>query len=170
MADPRHPPEHKAAKPPAAPPEEPKVAVALDYDGSETAPRVVASGRGAVADQILRIAFAEGVKVREDADLAEVLASVDVDQEIPLEAFAAVAEILAYVYRANGRTPEDGPPVDPEARRDAKQDRERDRWGAQASVVARSPSTDPGSDTSSVIEPEGGAGLNPGDPKGGSRT
>lgn len=80
------------------------VAVALRYDpGQDGAPTVVATGRGAVAEQILNLAFATGVKVRTDPDLAEVLAAVDVDSVIPVEAFVAVAEILAYVYRANGR-------------------------------------------------------------------
>lgn len=79
------------------------IAVALKYDhGVSAAPRVVASGRGAVADRILELAFATGVKVREDADLAQLLAAVDVDADIPVEAFAAVAEILAYLYRING--------------------------------------------------------------------
>lgn len=78
-------------------------AVALGYEPTERArPRVVAAGRGAVAEQILRIAFANDVRVREDADLVEVLSAVEVESEIPLEALAAVAEILAYVYRANG--------------------------------------------------------------------
>jgi flagellar biosynthesis protein len=87
-----------------------QVAVALHYDQStDEAPRVVASGRGALAERILELAFASGVKVREDADLAEILAAVDVDTEIPIEAFAAVAEILAYVYRANGVPPEPAP-------------------------------------------------------------
>jgi flagellar biosynthesis protein len=80
------------------------VAIAHEPEGNNV-PRVVASGRGAVAEQILQIAFAHGVKVREDADLVEVLSQVDVDSDIPLEAFAAVAEILAYVYRANGMLP-----------------------------------------------------------------
>jgi len=80
-----------------------QVAVALKYKGIEDkSPEVVASGRGAVAEQILQIAFDEGVKVREDADLAEVLSALDIGEEIPIEAFAAVAEILTYVYRANG--------------------------------------------------------------------
>ena len=83
-----------------------QVAVALHYDGSDGPPKVIASGRGAIAEQILALAFANGVRVREDANLAEILAAVDVDTEIPLEAFAAVAEILAYVYRANGHWPE----------------------------------------------------------------
>ena len=80
-----------------------KVAVALGYaPEAEHAPRVLAAGRGAIAEQILNVAFAQGIKVREDADLVQLLAAVDVDSEIPLEAFAAVAEILVYVYRANG--------------------------------------------------------------------
>ena len=67
------------------------------------APRVVASGRGALAEQILRIAFDRGVKVRNDADLAEILATIEVESEIPLEALAAVAEILSYVYRTQAQ-------------------------------------------------------------------
>lgn len=77
-------------------------AVALSYErGDDPAPMVVASGKGAVAEQILQLAFANGIKVREDAELVEILSLVDVDSPIPLEAFAAVAEILAHVYRAN---------------------------------------------------------------------
>ncbi len=79
-----------------------QIAVALEYEGVEgKAPEIVASGRGALAEQILQIAFAEGVRVREDADLAQVLSLLDVGEEIPLEAFATVAEILTYVYQAN---------------------------------------------------------------------
>nr|WP_322099317.1 EscU/YscU/HrcU family type III secretion system export apparatus switch protein [Haematospirillum sp. H1815] len=78
----------------------------MDHDPSvDTVPRIVASGRGFVADQILNIAFASGVKVRQDADLAQILSAVDLDSEIPTEAFAAVAELLVYVYRANGTYP-----------------------------------------------------------------
>jgi flagellar biosynthesis protein len=62
---------------------------------------VVASGRGAVAEQILQIAFERGVKVRTDSDLAEILAAVEVDSEIPLAALAGVAEILRYLYRTD---------------------------------------------------------------------
>ncbi|GAB4366639.1 MAG: hypothetical protein Kow00114_24750 [Kiloniellaceae bacterium] len=67
------------------------------------APRVVASGRGAVAEQILQIAFERGVKVRSDSDLAEILAAVEVDSEIPLAALAGVAEILRYLYSTDAR-------------------------------------------------------------------
>lgn len=81
------------------------IAIALDAkrpagEGAR-APKVVATGRGAVAEQILAIAFEKGVPVREDADLAQILAAVELDAEIPIDALAAVAEILSYVYRAN---------------------------------------------------------------------
>ncbi|WP_245986025.1 EscU/YscU/HrcU family type III secretion system export apparatus switch protein [Azospirillum thermophilum] len=89
--------------------------MALKYElGTNTLPRIVATGKGTVAEQILEIAFANGVKVREDADLVEVLAAVDVDSDIPVEAIAAVAEILAYVYRANGTFPPEPGPPEPE--------------------------------------------------------
>lgn len=88
------------------------VAVALKHhSGAQGLPRVVASGKGHVAEQILELAFANGVRVREDADLVEVLSAIDVDSEIPLEAIVAVAEILAHVYRANGTLPDDLPPM-----------------------------------------------------------
>lgn len=90
------------------------VAVALEYDPARAdAPVVTASGRGAVAEQILELAFAHGVKVRTDPDLAEVLAAVELDTVIPVEAFVAVAEILAYVYRANNRLPPVAPAAAP---------------------------------------------------------
>lgn len=79
----------------------PALAVALDYKGSRQTPRVAASGRGAVAEQIIALAFEKGIPVREDADLAEILSKVDVDSEIPIDALAAVAEILSYLYRYN---------------------------------------------------------------------
>ena len=97
-----------------------QIAVAIEDRPGDTrgqgraAPRVVASGRGALAEQILQIAFDRGVKVRHDADLAEILATIEVESEIPLEALAAVAEILSYVYRAQSEaapaqiTPESG--------------------------------------------------------------
>ena len=69
------------------------------------APTVIASGRGTFAEQILEIAFAQGIKVREDANLTELLSAVDEGSEIPTEAFATVAEIMVYLYQANGDTP-----------------------------------------------------------------
>jgi len=65
------------------------------------APKVTASGRGAVAEQILQIAFERGIKVRKDSDLAEILSVVEVESEIPLAALAGVAEILRYLYQTD---------------------------------------------------------------------
>ena len=92
------------------------VAVAIEHDPAVGgAPKVVASGRGFVAEQILELAFAHGIKVRQDADLAQILAVLDLDSDIPPEAFAAVAEILVYVYRANAAAPavDPGGPLSP---------------------------------------------------------
>ena len=78
------------------------IAVALADNTKEgAAPTVLGGGKGRIARQILEIAFASGIKVREDADLAHVLQAIDDESEIPSEAFAAVAEILIYLDRAN---------------------------------------------------------------------
>ncbi len=80
-----------------------KTAVALhESEGGKKVPRVAAAGRGHIAEKILALAFDNGIKVREDSDLAELLASIEIDSPIPSEAFMAVGEILSYVYRANG--------------------------------------------------------------------
>ncbi len=81
-------------------------AAALEHvEGRGESPRVIAAGQGALAEKIVAIALANGVKVREDADLAEILAALEVDSPIPDAALATVAEILAYVYRANDTPP-----------------------------------------------------------------
>ena len=86
----------------AAPGTHDQKAVALRYaHGRDNAPILSAKGAGGVAEQILQVAFANGIKVRKDTDLAEILMAVEVESEIPLEAFAAVAEILNYIYRIN---------------------------------------------------------------------
>ena len=64
--------------------------------------KIVAAGYGKLAEDIVRLAFENGVKVREDKDLAQMLAAVELDSDIPSEALVAIAEILAYVYKANG--------------------------------------------------------------------
>lgn len=80
-----------------------QTAVALTQDGDKRkTPTITAAGRGVIAEKILQLAFENDIKVREDAPLAEMLAKVELDSPIPSEAFMAVAEILSYVYRANG--------------------------------------------------------------------
>ena len=81
-----------------------KVAVALRYDPARgELPKVTASGRGRIAERILALARDAGIPVREDPDLAQLLARLDPGSDIPVEAFAAVAEILALLYRENAR-------------------------------------------------------------------
>ncbi len=80
--------------------------MALRYDTEhEDAPRVMAAGEGFIAEQIVRIALDNGITVHKDSDLVEILSKLDIDALIPLEAFAAVAEILSYIYRTQGREP-----------------------------------------------------------------
>ena len=80
-----------------------QTAVAVkDRTAERKVPQVVASGRGEIAEKILQLAFENDIKVTEDAPLAEMLAAVELDSPIPSEAFMALAEILYYVYRANG--------------------------------------------------------------------
>jgi len=75
-------------------------AIALSFDPTAPdVPEVVATGSGGFARQILEIAFANGVNVREDADLVEILSTLEEGERIPVVAFAAVAEILCHLYR-----------------------------------------------------------------------
>lgn len=80
----------------------PKNQVAVALEAGADLPRIAAAGRGKIAEQILQIAFENGIRVREDGVLAEMLAAAELDSPIPSEAFMAVAEILSYVYRAAG--------------------------------------------------------------------
>ena len=79
-----------------------QVAVALHYDLERSpAPQVMAKGWGFRAEEILKLAGAHGVPVRQDDDLAQVLSKLDVGALIPPELYHAVAEILAFLYRTN---------------------------------------------------------------------
>ncbi|MGA2012391.1 MAG: flagellar biosynthesis protein FlhB [Solirubrobacteraceae bacterium] len=79
-------------------------AVALSYDGKLPAPVVVAKGKNLIAAQIRRIATENEVPIVPDPPLARSLhSSVEIDQMIPAELYAAVAQILAYVYKMAGR-------------------------------------------------------------------
>ncbi|WP_407051410.1 EscU/YscU/HrcU family type III secretion system export apparatus switch protein [Methyloraptor flagellatus] len=80
-------------------PDKPRIAVALRYE-APAAPRVVAKGRGAIADAILDKAAASGVVIEQNPLLATALSSVDLDAEIPEELYRAVAEVIAFVLRA----------------------------------------------------------------------
>ncbi len=74
-------------------------AVALAYDAADGAPRVVAKGRGLIAEEIIERARAAGVYVHESPELLTLLMQVDMDERIPPELYVAVAELLAWLYR-----------------------------------------------------------------------
>ena len=79
-----------------------KSAIALRYDSSkEESPRIIAKGKGLMADKIIETAKENNVPIREDADLVGVLSQVDIDQEIPSSIYNVVAELLAFVYQMN---------------------------------------------------------------------
>lgn len=73
-------------------------AVALAYQNGNRAPRVVAKGRGVLAETIIERAKDAGVYVHESPELVSLLMQVDLDQHIPPELYRAVAEVLAFVY------------------------------------------------------------------------
>jgi len=79
------------------------VAVALAYNADTSAPRVVAKGRGLIAEAIIEKAREHGVFVHESPDLVALLMQVDLDQHIPHQLYIAVAELLAWVYRLEHR-------------------------------------------------------------------
>lgn len=98
---------HPSKSPPTSSRPDGKRSIAVAIEGQEgnpeALPKIIASGRGKLAEQILAMAFEKGIKVREDADLAELLAKLDLDTPIPSEAIITVAEILTKVYEANAR-------------------------------------------------------------------
>lgn len=80
-------------------PDPQKSAVALTYGQTDAAPRVVAKGRGLIAQQIIARARENGIYVHESPELVSLLLQVDLDQRIPPELYLAVAELLAWIYR-----------------------------------------------------------------------
>lgn len=81
-----------------------KKAVALKYQPlKDRAPRISAKGSGRVAERIIEIARENNIPVKDDADLVEVLAKLDIDQEIPADVYMIVAELLAFVYKLNNK-------------------------------------------------------------------
>lgn len=75
------------------------VAVALAYRAGQSAPQVVAKGRGLIAETIISEARAHGIYVHQSAELVSLLMQVDLDQHIPPQLYRAVAEVLAWLYK-----------------------------------------------------------------------
>lgn len=79
-----------------------KRAIALRFNqGDDNAPVLVAKGKGLLAEQILRMARENNIPIQEDKNLVQVLSLLNIDQEIPPQAYQAVAAILAFIYRLN---------------------------------------------------------------------
>ncbi len=75
-------------------------AIAIKYDvKKDRAPRIVATGKASVAEEILRIAEENQVPFYEDKTLAEMLSKLEFDSEVPAELYAIIAEVLAFVYQ-----------------------------------------------------------------------
>jgi flagellar biosynthesis protein len=86
-------------------------AVALTYSQTDAAPRVVAKGRGAIAEQIISRAHEHGVYVHESPELVSLLLQIDLDQRIPPQLYVAVSELLAWIYRLESGQPLSEKPV-----------------------------------------------------------
>jgi flagellar biosynthesis protein len=80
-----------------------QIAVALHYDRSSGAPRVVAKGKGSIGEKIIEVAKANNIPIEENEVLAGALSNVELGQEIPAELYKAVAEVLIFVLRLSGR-------------------------------------------------------------------
>lgn len=77
-----------------------RTAIAVRYDvEKDKAPLILASGRGAVADEILRIAEENKIPLYENRELANMLAKLEIDTEIPSQLYVLVAEVLFFVYK-----------------------------------------------------------------------
>jgi flagellar biosynthesis protein len=77
-----------------------KKAAALRYDkDKENAPRVVAKGEGATAENIIKIAELHNLPIRKDEDLIELLSKVELDKEVPEALYRAVAEVFSFIYK-----------------------------------------------------------------------
>lgn len=81
-------------------------AVALAYDNArDTAPRVVASGYGEIAERIIEAARENGIFVHDSPELVSLLMNLDLDDVIPQELYIVVAELLVWVSELEGKAP-----------------------------------------------------------------
>ncbi len=82
-----------------------KTAVALKYDGND-APTITATGEGALAEEIIRIATEANVPLYENKDLVELLSKLELGDQIPDVLYRVIAEIIAFAYYIQGKVPE----------------------------------------------------------------
>jgi flagellar biosynthesis protein len=81
-----------------------EIAVALQYDG-ENAPRITAKGTSRLAEEILRQADLHGIPLRQDPQMATILAQIPLGDEVPENLYLAIAEIIAFAYLVSGKRP-----------------------------------------------------------------
>lgn len=93
-------PQTQASNAQTTPSEPPTIAVALRYDEDGTAPIVVASGKGSLAERIISAAQEAGVAIDENPMLASALENAPLDEPIPEELYQAVAEVISWVLHA----------------------------------------------------------------------
>ncbi len=75
-------------------------AVALKYDREKAnAPKVVASGKGDIANNIIKLAQEHDIFIKKDADLVELLSKIEINKEIPPMLYKAVAEVFSFIYK-----------------------------------------------------------------------
>jgi flagellar biosynthesis protein len=80
------------------------IAAALKYDRKkDIAPKVVAKGKGLLAEKIIELAKKNNIPMKSDPALVQILSKLDIEEAIPVTLYKAVAEILAFVYSANNR-------------------------------------------------------------------
>ena len=89
-------------------PQKKPLAVALHYEQPGT-PRVLAKGKGEIGQKIIDTAREHGVPIEENASLAGALSEVEIGDEIPVELYKAVAEVLIFIMRMSGRLPKPKP-------------------------------------------------------------
>ena len=90
--------------PDSTPPDERALAVALAYAPGDAAPKVIAKGRGLIAEEILARAREHNIYVHQSPELVTLLMQVDLDDHIPPQLYVAIAELLAWLYRVEQRT------------------------------------------------------------------
>lgn len=81
---------------------EKKQAVALSYSSeADTAPKVIAKGKGFVADELIKEALKHNIPIQEDPSLVGLLSQLELNEAIPEQLFEVVAEIFAFIYRVD---------------------------------------------------------------------
>lgn len=82
-----------------------KSASVLKYvENQDISPRLVAKGKGTIADQILKEAENHKIPIRKDPSLSELLSQLEINQTIPEELYQAVAEVFAFIYQLDRKT------------------------------------------------------------------